>query len=56
LKTEILYVTFGEKKPPKKNQYFTKIEPYIFILYEFVANESSFGIYTLKTKEILFEI
>jgi hypothetical protein len=25
-------------------------------LYEFVANESSFGIYTPKTKEILFEI
>jgi hypothetical protein len=61
LKTEILDVTFGEKpkkrggddKNPKKNRYFTKIEPY---LYEFVANESSFGIYTRKTKEILFEI
>jgi nucleoside-specific outer membrane channel protein Tsx len=45
LKTEILDVyTFGEKpkklgeneeKKPKKNRYFTKIEPY---LYEFVAN------------------
>jgi hypothetical protein len=58
LKTEILDVTFGEKpgkngKNPTKNRYFTKIEPY---LYEFVANESSFGIYTRKTKEILFEI
>jgi hypothetical protein len=41
------------KKNPKKNRYFTKIEPY---LYEFVANESSIGIYTQKTKEILFEI
>jgi hypothetical protein len=49
LKTEILDVTFGEKtenrkkrggneKTPKKNRYFTKIEPY---LYEFVANEST---------------
>jgi hypothetical protein len=68
LKTEILDVTFGEKpenrknggggggggeKNPKKNQYFTKIEPY---LYEFIANESSFGIYTRKIKELLFEI
>jgi hypothetical protein len=59
LKTEILNVTFGEKpKKPRKNleenenQYFTKIEQY---LYKFVANESSFGIYTQKTKEILFE-
>ena len=25
-------------------------------VYEFVANESSFGIYTRKTKDILFEI
>jgi hypothetical protein len=41
------------KKKEKKNWYFTKIEPY---LYKFVANESSFGIYTRKTKEILFEI
>ena len=48
------------KKPGKngggdeENRYFTKIEPY---LYEFVANESSFGIiYSWKTKEILFEI
>jgi hypothetical protein len=54
LKTEILDVTFGEKpgkngKNPTKNRYFTKID-------EFVANESSFGIYTRKTKEILFEI
>jgi hypothetical protein len=67
LKTEILDVTFGEKpenrknrggggggeKNPKKYRYFTKIEPY---LYEFIANESSFGIYTRKTKELLFEI
>jgi hypothetical protein len=58
LKTEILGVTFGEKPgknggKTKKNRYFTKIEPY---LYEFVANESSFGIYIRKTKEILFEI
>jgi hypothetical protein len=45
--------TRGKRKNPKKNRYFTKIEPY---LYEFVANESSFGIYTRKTKEILFEI
>jgi hypothetical protein len=37
-------------KNPKKNRYFTKIEPY---LYEFVENESSFGIYTRKTKGIL---
>ena len=38
----------------EENRYFTKIEPY---LYEFVANESSFGIiYSWKTKEILFEI
>jgi hypothetical protein len=43
----------GNENPPKKNRYFTKIETY---LYEFVANESSFGIYTRKTKEILFEI
>ena len=54
MKTEILDVTFGEKpgkngKNPTKNRYFTKID-------EFVANESSFGIYTRKTKEILFEI
>ena len=42
----------GNEKKTKKNQYFTKIEPY---LYEFVANESSFGIYTRK-KDILFEI
>ena len=41
------------EKNPKKNRYFTKIEPY---LYKFVANESSFGIYTRKTKDILFEI
>jgi hypothetical protein len=40
LKTEILDVTFGEK--PKK---MGEIELY---LYEFVANESSFGIYTWK--------
>jgi hypothetical protein len=33
----------------KKNRYFTKIEPY---LYEFVANESSFGIYTQKLKRL----
>jgi hypothetical protein len=38
---------------PKKNRYFTKIKPYQNM---FVANESSFGIYTQKTKEILFEI
>jgi hypothetical protein len=37
----------------KKNRYFTEIEPY---LYEFDAIESSFGIYTRKTKESLFEI
>ena len=43
----------GNGGKTKKNRYFTKIEPY---LYEFVANESSFGIYTRKTKEILFEI
>jgi hypothetical protein len=43
----------GNEKSPKKNRYFTQIEPY---LYEFVANESRFGIYTRKTKEILFEI
>ena len=53
---EILDVTFGEKPKKrwetKKNRYFTKIEPY---LYE-PANKSSFGIYTQKTKEILFEI
>jgi hypothetical protein len=30
--------------------------PDVPYLYEFVANESSFGIYTRKTKEILFEI
>ena len=42
----------GNEKSPKKNRYFTKIEPY---LYEFVANESRFGIYTRKTKEILFD-
>jgi hypothetical protein len=36
----------------KKNRYFTEIEPY---LYEFDAIESRFGIYTRKTKEILFE-
>jgi hypothetical protein len=60
LKTEILDATFREKPEnrknggkTKKNWYFIKIEPY---LYEFVANESSFGIYTRKTKEILFEI
>jgi hypothetical protein len=41
------------EKNPKKNRYFTKVEPY---LYKFVANESSFGIYTRKTKDILFEI
>ena len=45
--------TGGNEKSPKKNRYFTKIKTY---LYEFVANESSFGIYTRKTKEILFEI
>jgi hypothetical protein len=38
----------GEKT--KKNRYFTKIESY---LYKFVANESRFGIYTRKTKEVL---
>ena len=43
----------GTKIKTKKNRYFTKIEPY---LYKFVGNESSFGIYTRKTKEILFEI
>jgi hypothetical protein len=69
LKTEILDVTFGEKpenrknrkkrktggkrEKTKKNRYFTEIEPY---LYEFDAIESRFGIYTRKTKEILFEI
>jgi hypothetical protein len=58
LKTEILNVSFGEKpeKPggkTKKNRYFTEIKPY---LYEFDAIESSFGIYTRKTKESLFEI
>jgi hypothetical protein len=60
LKIEILDVTLGEKqknrgkrKKAMKNWYFTKIEPY---LYEFVTNVSSFGIYTCKTKEILFEI
>jgi hypothetical protein len=37
----------------KTNQYFTEIEPY---LYEFDAIESRFGIYTRKTKGILFEI
>ena len=45
--------TGGNEKKTKKNRYFTKIEPY---LYEFVANKSSFGIYTRKTKDILFEI
>jgi hypothetical protein len=40
----------GNEKNSKKNRYLT--EPY---LYEFVANKSSFGIYTRKTKEILFE-
>jgi hypothetical protein len=42
---------FGEKTggKTKKNRYFTKIEPY---LYEFVANESSFGIYTQKLKRL----
>jgi hypothetical protein len=63
LKTEILYVTFGEKPEnrktggkrgkTKKNRYFTEIEPY---LYEFDVIESRFGIYTRKTKESLFEI
>ena len=69
MKTEILDVTFGEKpenrkkrknrktggkrEGTKKNRYFTEIEPY---LYEFDAIESRFGIYTRKTKEILFEI
>jgi hypothetical protein len=66
LKTEILDVTFGEKPKKrkkrktegkrgkmKKNRYFTEIEPY---LYEFDAIESRFGVYTRKTKEILFEI
>ena len=66
MKTEILDVTFGEKpenrknrktegkrEKTKKNRYFTEIEPY---LYEFDAIESRFGIYTRKTKEILFEI
>jgi hypothetical protein len=54
LKTEIPNVTFGEKPGgKKKNRYFTEIEPY---LYEFDAIESSFGIYTRKTKESLFEI
>jgi hypothetical protein len=45
--------TGGKREKTKKNRYFTKIEPY---LYEFVANESRFGIYTRKTKESLFEI
>ena len=66
MKTEILDVTFGEKpenrkkrktegkrEKMKKNRYFTEIEPY---LYEFDAIESRFGVYTRKTKEILFEI
>ena len=41
------------RKKTKKNRDFTEIEPY---LYEFDAIESRFGIYTRKTKEILFEI
>jgi hypothetical protein len=41
------------REKAKKNRYFTEIEPY---LYEFDAIESRFGIYTRKTKEILFEI
>jgi hypothetical protein len=41
------------REKTKKNRYFTEIEPY---LYEFDAIESRFGIYTRKTKEILFEI
>jgi hypothetical protein len=66
LKTEILHVTFGEKPENRKNQktggkrgktkknrYFTEIKPY---LYEFDAIESRFGIYTRKTKDILFKI
>jgi hypothetical protein len=53
LKTEILDVTFGEKTggKTKKNWYFTKIEPY---LYEFVANESSFGIFIKAPLKISF--
>ena len=41
------------REKTKKNRYFTEIEPY---LYEFDVIESRFGIYTRKTKEILFEI
>jgi hypothetical protein len=43
----------GGWEKTKKNRYFTEIEPY---LYKFDAIESRFGIYTRKTKEILFEI
>jgi hypothetical protein len=45
--------TEGKGGKMKKNRYFTEIEPY---LYEFDAIESRFGVYTRKTKEILFEI
>ena len=54
---------FGEK-PGKNGKKRKKPRRKIGILlksnhtltYEFVANESSFGIYTRKTKQILFEI
>ena len=54
---------FGEK-PEKNGKKRKKPRRKIGILlksndtltYEFVANESSFGIYTRKTKQILFEI
>jgi hypothetical protein len=52
-KTEKKRKTEGKRGKMKKNRYFTEIEPY---LYEFDAIESRFGVYTRKTKEILFEI
>jgi hypothetical protein len=61
LKTEILDVTFGEKPENRKNRgKRKKNRRKIGILLKsnhiLVANESSFGIYTRKTREILFEI
>jgi hypothetical protein len=52
-KTEETEKPGGKRGKTKKNRYFTEIEPH---LYEFDAIESRFGIYTRKTKEILFEI